>query len=551
MKIFLACAALTLAAAGANAAAKQTLDNPNATPEAVAVYDYLLSLTQSTAAEGKLIAGHWAGGSFRPGVSDYPFNMGEINEIRRQSGKWVGMLDGWICCGEFGMKMQKESPGVKPADRVLNDCMWYGQMVADYRLWWLNGGICHVDASFYAPHENGFRQRFEKDKVPVEVNYANILKPGTGENRQWMALCDRMAEFFLALQKENVPVIFRPFTEAYIPLFWYSEKRMGAEMCIKMWRYLHDYLTLTKGCNNIIWDFQGDRTFAHYPGDAYVDILTTRSEYRANLKSEFQCVASGSGMPVGNGELGDYGNNPKVAPERQLSWSSRIEKYKTDCPGLSFYITWDRNWGPTQAQDKQTGAYPGYDPGYNEVMNNPYIVTRERIACTPKAPALPYRNDFKTSELPIIFGGNWSAGGGALKRSDAVQAGMAIMGGTDWDNYTATAQLVASGSGECGLAGRCTSGDIFYAATFADGNLTLWKCFTDKRTELGKTPFRVSKGDLVAIELIFKGNAISAKASAGKTVATLAAADSAIPVGCVAVYSKNSAVECRGISVKK
>ncbi|GHV00845.1 hypothetical protein FACS1894159_07500 [Bacteroidia bacterium] len=519
------------------------LDNPNATPQAAALYEYLLTQTHDVHGTDKLIAGHWLGGSFRPGKSDYPFTMGEVTEIRRRSGKWIGMIDAWICCGEFGLS---------PDNDALQECMWYDHMITDYQLWWFNGGICHVDASFYAPMEDGYWKRFEDQGDSVrEVNYAAILTPGTGENSHWMALCDRMAEFFLALQERGVPVIFRPFTEAYLDLFWYSNKRMGSQMCIAMWRHLHHYLTDVKGCNNIIWEFQGDHTFPHYPGDGYVDMIATKSEYLASRNHALRCLEPASGMPAGNGELGDFGPNPRVEPERRRTWTSWLDEVKAKCPELSFYITWDRQWGPVPVS-KIPGEYPDYHTGYSQMLDDPYVVTRERITVTPRAPRLPYVNDFSAANAPmVVFRGDWDASGSALDRRDADGEAIAFFGATDWSDYSAEAHFVCTGSRATGLAGRCVSAGIFYVALVEGGRLSLFRCHNGHWTPLAEAAANRSANEDFVITLDFRGSNIRASVRGERgEVAAVQASDDVIPAGCLGLFSREGTLKCKKLEAR-
>lgn len=500
-------------------AGAQELTNKNATLETKDLYEYMWNLGQSTSQTNKLISGHWLGASFYPNRSDYPFNMGEVTEIRRHSGKWVGMIDAWICPGEFG-KMKGFDP--------IKDGMWYDHMIADYDLWWRNGGICHIDASFFAPLADEYWWRFEK-KVTKQVNNENIFVEGTGENRRWIEMCDKMSEFFLALQQRDIPVIFRPFTEAYIAHFWYSNKRLGNENFKKLYRQLYDYLTVTKGCNNIIWDFQGELSSPHYPGDAYVDLLTAKSDYVTWASCCNQCIAPKSGKVVGNGELGDYGKNAKVKPEDERPWESWIEKTKEVCREMTFYTVWDRVWGPVKKIDEK-GTYPSYDMEYNAAINNPYVITRDEIECTPKAPALPYMTKCDVTKDDAV-------------RFSFKESVVALYGNTDWENYTAQTAFKQSVTGVRGVIGRATSVTIYYAAKIGDGKFTLEKCFNGQTYKLAETPFKAPRNAEIVLSVTFDGSKITTTAEYGSEKKSLSATDESIPVGCAGVYSDRCSAE--------
>lgn len=512
------------------------LSNPDATVETVALYNYLQGLTHSRRDDRKLIVGHWTGASFRPGVSEFPFNMGEVLEMRRQSGKWIGMIDAWICPGSFGNDGRADLK-----NDPIEDCMWYDQMLTDYQIWWRNGGICHVDASFFAPLKNRYWLRFEK-KITKKIDYDNIFIKGTGENRLWIQMCDRISEFFLALQEKNIPVIFRPFTEAYISHFWYSNGRMGGERFKKLYIQLYNYLTETKGCNNIIWDFQGDQSSSHYPGDEYVDILTTKSDYVTWASCCNQCIEYNSaGKVVGNAELGDYGINDKVELAKRRLWNDWIGITRNKCPDMAFYITWDRKWGPVKRLNAD-GNYSDYDTEYNLVINNPYVITRDEIDVTPKAPLLPYENNFDDlNEEFITFGGEWYVTSGKLMPKNKKVSSAVYFGNTDWADYRLTTNFEWSGNGSVAVRGRCAASDIFYQAEVINSHLVLSKCFNGKLTELARVPFGPGRNDNIKVDLSFNCDNIDVEAvcSSGKKV-SMSAVDATIPVGCAGLSASDS-----------
>lgn len=511
------------------------LDNPNATPETVYLYRYLQDLTYGNY-DSKLISGHWAGGSFRPGQNNYPFNMGEFTEIRRQSGKWIGMLDSWICCGEFGTPEGSDA---------IEDCMYYGHMIPDYILWWKNGGICHVDASFYAPLKDCYGSRHLKTHVHP-VNPLNILREGTPENKRWMALIDRMSDFFLALQKYDVPVIFRPFTEPYVKQFWYSDGYLKNSEFIALYRHMHWYMTQVKGCNNIIWDFQGDHSDGYWPGDDVVDLITTRSEYLEYHKHGLY-LEENTGMPAGNGELGDYGPSFTIKGSNHRTWNSYIDNAKKNCPELSFYITWDRHWGPVQEMTKQ-GEYGNYHIEYNQALQNPYLLTRDELLPLGKV-NYPLEGELiHAMELSDCFGGKWAEENGYFSRTDADGEALAFHGSTDWTDYEVVAELASKGV--AGIAGRYVSGNIYYKLYAGNGTAVVSKVFNGVETILSQKKFASKKGEFLEMSMKFNGSRIRASVKSAQRSVSFYVKDVSIPAGCVALYSKSCKISARKLYIK-
>ena len=95
-----------------------------------------------------------------------------------------------------------------------------------------------------------------------------------GSDPEGKELIDRdiaeIAKQLKRLEKENIPVLWRPLHEASGGWFWWGAQ--GAEAFKKLWIYLYEQLTYEYQCNNLIWVFNGQNA-EWYPGDEYVDII--------------------------------------------------------------------------------------------------------------------------------------------------------------------------------------------------------------------------------------------------------------------------------------
>lgn len=107
---------------------------------------------------------------------------------------------------------------------------------------------------------------------------ADIL-PGGKNNAAFTAYMDMIADYALALQAKDIPVIFRPFHENNGSWFWWGGDNMKPQDSVKLFRYMADYLK-EKGVHNFIYVYSPNGPFSdeatymsRYPGDDYVDIL--------------------------------------------------------------------------------------------------------------------------------------------------------------------------------------------------------------------------------------------------------------------------------------
>ena len=79
----------------------------------------------------------------------------------------------------------------------------------------------------------------------------------------------------------KIPIIFRPLHENTGDWFWWGKGHMSADDFKALWQYVHDYLTETKGVDNLLFayspnyplDGSKENYLATYPGDKYVDIM--------------------------------------------------------------------------------------------------------------------------------------------------------------------------------------------------------------------------------------------------------------------------------------
>jgi hypothetical protein len=156
------------------------------------------------------------------------------------------------------------------------------------------------------------------ESTPSGSFFTNIITPGTAENTSWNGRLDYMTVQFKAMAAANMPVILALFHETQSNgWFWWS-KGTGAQFTA-LWKYSFDYLTGTKGNNNIIWlmPYSGSPTSAYWPGPTMVDI-SGGDTYGNNppftsLYSSCKGIM-GSTMPIALHECGTAPNPSTMFP---------------------------------------------------------------------------------------------------------------------------------------------------------------------------------------------------------------------------------------------
>ena len=208
-------------------------------------------------------------------------------------------------------------------------------------------------------------------------NCARESLPGGKYNAQFTAYMDIIADYALALQKENIPVLYRPYHENSGGWFWWGAATTDVETYNALFRYTEDYLT-SKGVHNFIYVYSpngpisSEEEYAkRYPGDDYVDIVgfdyyndynTYPAEYSASfmdsLRTTCQVVKSfadkrgkvaaiaETGVRVMKADGSDIeGILVKDNPIKGQNWYSKVNQIAKEA-GMPYFLVW-ANFGDT------------------------------------------------------------------------------------------------------------------------------------------------------------------------------------------------------------
>lgn len=193
-------------------------------------------------------------------------------------------LSGQYCdTGQYGKEFQlvKSTTGKTPAVLGLDFIEYTPSRVAngssskatEYAIdFWKSGGIVTFCWHWNAPQKyltgewySGFRTE------ATSIDLAKIMNGQDEEGYQLlMEDIDAIAEQLLILQKEGVPILWRPLHEASGGWFWWGAS--GPEAYKQLYILLYDKLTNEYGLDNLIWLWNGQDA-EWYPGDEYVDII--------------------------------------------------------------------------------------------------------------------------------------------------------------------------------------------------------------------------------------------------------------------------------------
>ncbi|MEO6718947.1 MAG: glycosyl hydrolase [Ferruginibacter sp.] len=218
-----------------------TLVTPNATKEAVALYNFLRENYGK-----KILSGVMTLNSFD-----------ETSWLKTNTGKEPAIIGlDFMHCG-----------------RGYN---WYDdkQAIKDAKAWWDKNGIAVFVWHWRDPSRatEDFYTRNSSNTNGTTFDITKINDPASAEYKAMLADIDFVSGLLKELQTQNVPVIWRPLHEAAGGWFWWGAK--GGDACKKLYQLMYDRMVNFHGLKNLIWVWTREpNDESWYPGDNMVDIV--------------------------------------------------------------------------------------------------------------------------------------------------------------------------------------------------------------------------------------------------------------------------------------
>jgi hypothetical protein len=205
------------------------LCNPDPSPEAVALFNYLQDIN------GKKILS---------GQMDSPWGIDELSYIRENTGKQPAIL---------GMDFIHERDNNNEVNKAIN--------------WWKSGGIPTIMWHWGAP---SLTEGYDNSKQKIDIT--KCFQEGTPEYISMWTELKKKADYLETLRNANVPVLWRPFHELNGHWFWYGKQ--GPDLFKQLWRTMYNYFVNDRKLNNLIWVlcYISEPNADWNPGEGYYDI---------------------------------------------------------------------------------------------------------------------------------------------------------------------------------------------------------------------------------------------------------------------------------------
>lgn len=309
------------------------LANPNASSAATILYNYIASLPNNSTK--RVISGQYAGcanpaNNVYSATQSYPLY---VTALKTATGKLVG-LAGFDYYSDPAYFPPITSAGVLSTlnTSIINH--------------WNQGGIVVV---LFNPI-NPWTGNTGGDTNTKGHRLTDAITPGTAAYTNWIAQLDAVATALSQLQTAGVIVLWRPFAEMNGNWFWWGASAVAQDF-IDVWQHMFNYLTNTKGLNNLIWVYAvssgvnnpQNSVNTYYPGDNFVDIVAVNG-YKNTIDAAI--TTSYNSLLINNKPfaLSEYGPPTSVpgagAFTGTFDFSTLITGIKNNIPKTCYFMIW-------------------------------------------------------------------------------------------------------------------------------------------------------------------------------------------------------------------
>ncbi|MBQ8332624.1 MAG: mannan endo-1,4-beta-mannosidase A and B [Clostridia bacterium] len=294
------------------------LTNPNASPEARQLFDYICGLYGRNILSGQQES-TWMGSE------EYEFDY-----IFEKTGKY---------------------PALRGLDYMNDDFAGVNRRAVK---WHERGGI--VSVCWHCGCD--FSGSWSECMNTVLPDWERALTEGTPEYDALIRGMDKGAAALAELNEKKIPVLWRPFHEFDGGWFWWGKG--GADNFRKLWRILYDRYVNHWHLDNLIWVLgwcqNGVNYGDWYPGDEYVDIAGADSYHDGANPNLWNAVLDvvGDRMPVCFHECG------------RIPTAAQLREAGTD---WVWFLTWHTEH-----------ILHHNDPAVlREIYNDPYVITLDHV----------------------------------------------------------------------------------------------------------------------------------------------------------------------------
>jgi len=278
--------------------------NPNATPEAVKLLQYIYSLSGEKTLSGQHNA---------------PLRgTSRLSVVHRHTKKYPAVVG-----HDFGFSYPGYWDGINYRQQIVDDAIRRHNEGFINTIMWHAVVPTHDEPVSFVPFVNVG----DSEYALTEAQWVELTSEGTDLNERWKSQVDVIAWFLKQLKYAGVPVLWRPYHEMNGFWFWWCGKP-GPQGYVKLYQMMYHRFVNFHQLDNLIWVWnanelkEGVTSYAdYYPGDDYVDILATdvySTEYNDENYEKLQILAKGK--PIAIGECGKLPSEKILKQQPNWVW---------------------------------------------------------------------------------------------------------------------------------------------------------------------------------------------------------------------------------------
>lgn len=231
------------------------------------------------------------------------------------------------------------------------------------------------------------------------VDLADLLDDSTEVYDEWREKLDQVAAALEDLKDQGVPVLWRPLPEMNKNIYWWGTQASNpsgatdAHLFTDLWEDMYDYLTKTKGLNNLLWVYSPGESPSNtttrekdvgwaYPGEDFVDVVAGITRTDSLQIKDYQALVDLK-RPVGMAEFSptpsEVGGIPSgtVKTFDARTYADRLQgSYKA----VSYWVSW-HSYSYTDMNSATRWSYMALvDNAFvKELTDRDYVFSLERL----------------------------------------------------------------------------------------------------------------------------------------------------------------------------
>lgn len=247
------------------------------------------------------------------------------------------------------------------------------------RQWHQNGGVVGCMWHWNMRANNGTDMTCSPGDQAWETKFdcSRLSDTNSQEYKQVCKDIDQVASYLKRMQKEGIPVIWRPLHEAAGNIYeytggkaWFWWGAQGAEAYKALWRFMYDRLVQHHGLHNLIWVWTSQvNDTAFYPGDDYVDIIGRDNYYALQYPLHKEYEQLSRLYPTKMITLAECGNGDEV----KMSLMGNI--WQEGSRWLWFMTWYDYDYTLDAGENHRYASRSWW----LEAFTHPYVLTRDKM----------------------------------------------------------------------------------------------------------------------------------------------------------------------------